>query len=131
MVRLTLHKIPSDRSDKHCTAGYTAPFEMVFRALIRTHHMTSRKKIQAISKAAKKYDCALYIKTGAHPPGVMIAECEQGGTNGLADWVSAVKVEHFCLSPDRGIILQLAPSSYWSTAVCTPAEKIVSSMQYH
>ena len=65
---------------------------MLYRALIRTHHMTSRKKIRAISDAAKRLDCAVYLKTGAHPPGVMIAEAEQEGKEGLADWVAAVKV---------------------------------------
>ena len=54
--------------------------------------MTSRKKIAAISKASKNYDCAVYLKTGAHPPGVMIAECEEAGFEGLAAWVACIKV---------------------------------------
>ena len=65
---------------------------MLFRALIRTHHMTSRKKISAISKAAKKYECAVYLKTGSHPPGVMISESQVEGLEGLAGWVAAIKV---------------------------------------
>ena len=56
--------------------------------------MTSRKKITAICKAAKKLDCAIYLKTGGHSPGVMIAECEEEGAEGLAGWVDAVKVSH-------------------------------------
>lgn len=63
---------------------------MLYRALIKTHHMTSRKKIAAIAKAAKSYNCAVYIRTGARPPGVMIAESEED--KGLRDWVDAVKV---------------------------------------
>lgn len=89
---------------------------MLHRALLKTHHMTSRKKIQAIAKAAKSLSCAVVIKTG-HPPGVMIAECEcedenpeldvmgkeengkkrvagEGGRR-LSEWVSAVKVCDF------------------------------------
>ena len=54
--------------------------------------MTSRKKIQAITKAAKRLDCAVYLKTGAHPPGIMICECEEGGKEGLDGLVMAVKV---------------------------------------
>lgn len=65
---------------------------MMYRTLIKTHHMTSRKKITAICKAAKKFDCAIYLKTGGHPPGVMIAECEEEGDEGLAGWVDTVKV---------------------------------------
>ena len=63
---------------------------MLYRALIKTHHMTSRKKIAAITKAAKRYECAVYLKTGAHPPGVMIAESE--GEKDMRGWVGAVKV---------------------------------------
>ncbi len=63
---------------------------MLHRALIKTHHMTSRKKITAINKAAKKYDCAVYLKTGARPPGCMIAESE--GEEGVRAWVASVKV---------------------------------------
>ncbi|MCJ1274168.1 hypothetical protein MMC21_001963 [Puttea exsequens] len=51
--------------------------------------MTSRKKIAAITKAAKRYECAVYLKTGAHPPGVMIAESE--GEKDMRGWVGAVK----------------------------------------
>ena len=51
--------------------------------------MTSRKKIAAIIKAAKKYDCAVYLKTGA--PGMVIGECCQGEES-LREWVKTVKV---------------------------------------
>ncbi len=54
--------------------------------------MTSRKKITAIVKAAKKYDCAVCLKTGARPPGVMIAESEGG--EGVRAWVESVKVRN-------------------------------------
>ena len=66
---------------------------MLCRALIKTHHMTSRKKIMAITKAAKQYECAVYLKTGMHPPGVMIGECDgQEGEQDLKEWVRSVKV---------------------------------------
>lgn len=87
------------------------PKTMLHRALLKTHHMTSRKKIHAIAKAAKTLSCAVVLKTG-RPPGVMIAECEHrnenqdvdgkgdngqkriagGGEERLREWVSAVKV---------------------------------------
>ncbi|KAF6241249.1 hypothetical protein HO173_001044 [Letharia columbiana] len=65
---------------------------MLYRALIKTHHMTSRKKITAITKAAKKCNCAVYLKSGVHPPGVMVGECggEQGELD-LKEWVGSVK----------------------------------------
>lgn len=75
--------------------------------------MTSRKKIRAVTEAAKALSCAVVLKTGG-PPGVMIAECECGNENeevdekgkeengknrvvgegerSLREWVSSVKV---------------------------------------
>ena len=64
---------------------------MLYRALIKTHHMTSRKKITAITKAAKQYNCAVYLKTGPHPPGIMIAESD--AEESVKNWVADVKVE--------------------------------------
>jgi len=64
---------------------------MLYRALIKTHHMTSRKKIKAITKAAKKFNCAVYLKTGQHPPGVMIAESD--GEEGVRNWTACIKVD--------------------------------------
>lgn len=61
---------------------------MPFRALIKTHHMTSRKKIQAITKSAKNHSCSVLIKTGK-PPGVMMA---QGTEDAVKQWVESVKV---------------------------------------
>jgi len=56
------------------------------RILIKTHHMTSRKKILTITKAAKRLSCSVLLKTGG-PPGVMIAEGELAG-----DWLEVVRV---------------------------------------
>ena len=68
----------------------------LYRALIKTHHMTSRKKITAIAKAAKKYNCAVYLKTGGHPPGVMIGECDgEEGESDLKGWIGSIKVGEF------------------------------------
>ena len=61
---------------------------MMYRALIKTHHMTSRKKIQAITKSAKQHSCSVLLKTGK-PPGVMIAE---GTEDAVKRWVEGVKV---------------------------------------
>ncbi|KAH7355123.1 hypothetical protein BKA65DRAFT_605109 [Rhexocercosporidium sp. MPI-PUGE-AT-0058] len=55
------------------------------RILIKTHHMTSRKKILAITKAAKRLSCSVLLKTGG-PPGVMIAEGALAG-----DWLEVVR----------------------------------------
>lgn len=70
---------------------------MLCRALIKTHHMTSRKKIMAITKAAKQYDCAIYLKSGKNTPGVMIGECDgEEGERDLKELVKSVKVGLSC-----------------------------------
>lgn len=48
--------------------------------------MTSRKKILAITKAAKRLSCSVLLKTGG-PPGIMLAEGE-----GAAEWMEVVRV---------------------------------------
>ena len=58
------------------------------RILIKTHHMTSLKKIEKITKAAKKLECAVLLKTG-RPPGVMLAE---GDSRKAEEWLEVVKV---------------------------------------
>ncbi|KAG9238507.1 hypothetical protein BJ875DRAFT_450936 [Amylocarpus encephaloides] len=57
------------------------------RILIKTHHMTSRKKISVITRAAKTLDCVIVLKVGA-PPGIMLCE----GANGNAkEWETVVR----------------------------------------
>lgn len=64
----------------------------IYRVLIKTHHMTSRKKIFAITKAAKRLSCSVILKTGG-PPGVMLAEGEEA-----LEWMEIVRVS--CKSVD-------------------------------
>ena len=66
----------------------------LYRALIKTHHMTSRKKIQSLTRAAKTLHCAVVIKTG-RPPGVMIVEAvndsESEAQKAVESWVGVIK----------------------------------------
>lgn len=61
---------------------------MLYRALIKTHHMTSRKKLQNLTKAAKTLSCSVVLKVG-RPPGVMLAEAEK--QDAVQAWVDVVK----------------------------------------
>jgi hypothetical protein len=63
----------------------------IHRILIKTHHMTSRKKILAITKAAKRLSFSVLLKTGG-PPGIMIAE----GAN-APEWMEVVRVSYALL----------------------------------
>lgn len=61
----------------------------IHRALIKTHHMTSRVKIRSIRKSTKTLSCAAVLKTGK-PPGVMVVEA--GREEDLRSWVGVVRV---------------------------------------
>jgi len=60
----------------------------VFNALIRTHHITSRKKVAKLKQAATAQDVFVLIRYGG-APGVMYCE---GQEHGVTEWVSAVQV---------------------------------------
>ncbi|KAL8811110.1 MAG: hypothetical protein Q9223_000883 [Gallowayella weberi] len=60
----------------------------LFRALIKTHHMTSRRKIKALTKSAKHNSVSVILKTGK-PPGVMIAEA--ASEDAVKHWVKSVQ----------------------------------------
>ncbi|KAE9371345.1 hypothetical protein N431DRAFT_483897 [Stipitochalara longipes BDJ] len=58
----------------------------IHRVLIKTHHMTSRRKILTLTRAASNLQCSVLLKTGPHPPGIMLAEGESAD-----DWLKVVK----------------------------------------
>ncbi|TVY51819.1 hypothetical protein LCER1_G005721 [Lachnellula cervina] len=58
------------------------------RILIKTHHMTSRKKVAIITRATKRLDCSVLLKVGANP-GIMLCE---GQENHASEWETVVRV---------------------------------------
>ncbi|KAA8570766.1 hypothetical protein EYC84_000160 [Monilinia fructicola] len=64
--------------------------------------MTSVKKIEKITKAAKKLDCAVLLKTG-RPPGVMLAEGEVGKAEEWLDVVKNLRYKNFELMKKEGV----------------------------
>ena len=59
-----------------------------YHALIRTHHITSRKKVASLRKAAAKYGCYALLRSGGCP-GIMYCK---GNEEGVREWVSTVQV---------------------------------------
>jgi hypothetical protein len=57
-----------------------------WNALIRTHHITSRKKVAKLRAAASNYDVYALLRYGG-PPGIMYC---QGSEAAVRDWVSTV-----------------------------------------
>ncbi|KAK8208235.1 hypothetical protein IWZ01DRAFT_542802 [Phyllosticta capitalensis] len=59
----------------------------MFNALIRTHHITSRKKVANLKKAAGKYEVYALLRSGGCP-GIMYCEGLEDGVN---NWVASVQ----------------------------------------
>lgn len=58
----------------------------LYNALIRTHHITSRKKVAKLKQAADDFDCRVLIHYGG-PPGIMYCA---GREEGVKQWVDSV-----------------------------------------
>lgn len=61
---------------------------MLYNALIRTHHITSRKKVAALKRAADTYSCHVLLRSGGCP-GIMYVEGQEQGQ--VEGWVGVVK----------------------------------------
>ncbi|KAF1817555.1 hypothetical protein P152DRAFT_23128 [Eremomyces bilateralis CBS 781.70] len=59
----------------------------LYHALIRTHHITSRRKVSVLTKAARKHSCLVLLRSGASP-GLMYCEGMESSVNA---WVSVVE----------------------------------------
>lgn len=62
----------------------------IFNALLRTHHITSRKKVAALTQAARKHEVYALLRSGGSP-GIMYVE---GSKDGVTAWVADAKVSH-------------------------------------
>jgi hypothetical protein len=60
---------------------------LIWNALIRTHHITSRKKVAKLRAAASNYNIYALLRSGGCP-GIMYCE---GTESGVKDWVSTVQ----------------------------------------
>lgn len=65
------------------------PSKNLFVTLIRTHHVTSRKKLHRIKKAAAQFDVPFVLVRYGGCPGLMYGESSDASS--LGSWVSAVK----------------------------------------
>lgn len=72
----------------------------MFNALIRTHHITSRKKVAKLKQAADACDVYALLRSGGCP-GIMYVEGEE---RGVRQWVDSVHVSALPLSPSNKLI---------------------------
>ncbi|SPO05405.1 uncharacterized protein DNG_08092 [Cephalotrichum gorgonifer] len=59
-----------------------------YNALIRTHHITSRKKVAALKRAAERLNCSALLRSGGCP-GIMYVEARD--KDAVESWVGAVR----------------------------------------
>jgi hypothetical protein len=62
---------------------------MAYRILLTTHHITSRAKIQQLSRAANTHRVSVLLKKTSKPPGIMI--CEGDTEDAARAWLTVVK----------------------------------------
>ncbi|GIJ90823.1 hypothetical protein Asppvi_009786 [Aspergillus pseudoviridinutans] len=62
--------------------------KMLYNALIRTHHITSRKKVSALKRAADTHNCFVLLRYGGCP-GIMYVE--SGDMKSVESWVDVVR----------------------------------------
>lgn len=61
---------------------------MLYNALIRTHHITSRKKVAALKRAADTHQCFVLLRSGGCP-GIMYVEAPE--KTQVESWVGEVR----------------------------------------
>ncbi|KAJ5298041.1 hypothetical protein PENANT_c039G03811 [Penicillium antarcticum] len=64
------------------------PPQMLYNALIRTHHITSRKKVAALKRAADTHQCAVLLRSGGCPGIIYV---EGVGKDRVEMWVDVVR----------------------------------------
>ncbi len=77
---------------------------LLFNAIIRTHHITSRKKIHRLKKAAADYDVDFVLIRSGGSPGIMYAESRHEPA--VSSWVAAVRAlrykDYLCIYKPSG-----------------------------
>jgi hypothetical protein len=86
MYARDLYPILSSKSKLQ--VAFETEMPMRFNALIRTHHITSRKKVAALKRAADVHQCYVLLRSGGCP-GIMYVEGQEQ-TN-VESWVSVVR----------------------------------------
>lgn len=69
----------------------------MFHALIRTHHITSRKKIAALKAAAKQKQCFVLLRTGGIPGLMYVRGTDQSSTQQWVDTVHKLRYKDYQL----------------------------------
>ncbi|TID13473.1 hypothetical protein E6O75_ATG11389 [Venturia nashicola] len=69
----------------------------LFNALIRTHHITSKKKVARLKKAAATHNCYVLLRSGGCP-GIMYCEGDEPGVKGWVAVVQSLRYKDYSLA---------------------------------
>ena len=94
----------------------------IWAALIRTHHITSRKKVVTLKAAAKNFDCSALLRSGG-TPGVMYCEGREDSVQKWVDSVHNLRYKDYQLvappGPAPGEALRVEPRGFAFEEVAT------------
>ncbi|OQO15126.1 hypothetical protein B0A48_00508 [Cryoendolithus antarcticus] len=93
----------------------------LFNALIRTHHITSRKKITKLTQAAKLHDVFVLLRSGG-PPGIMYVEGHETGVRGWVEVVANLRYKDYQLAARPGPVVREGITAYSLTPESALAE---------
>ncbi|KAJ5429057.1 hypothetical protein N7491_006073 [Penicillium cf. griseofulvum] len=77
--------------------------QTLYNALIRTHHITSRKKVAALKRAADTHQCAVLLRSGGCP-GIMYVEGAKERVESWVDVVRRLRYKDFQLVTRPGVV---------------------------
>lgn len=95
-----------------------APPPSLFHCLIRTHHITSRKKLHRVRRAAAQLDIDHVLVRSGGCPGIMFASSRD--EQRLGEWVSAVQALRY---KDFRCVAKPAPVTTGTHAAVAPADE--------
>ncbi|KAB8079663.1 hypothetical protein BDV29DRAFT_151578 [Aspergillus leporis] len=77
---------------------------MSYNALIRTHHITSRKKVAALKQAASAHNCFVLLRSGGIP-GIMYVEAkDKAAVDAWVNVVRSLRYKDFQLVTRPGVV---------------------------
>ncbi|KAF2220580.1 hypothetical protein BDZ85DRAFT_266823 [Elsinoe ampelina] len=91
-----------------------------FNALIRTHHITSRKKVMKLKQATRNHDVFALLRSGG-APGIMYVEGPEQGVRSWIDTVHGLRYKDYQLA--------IKPAEVVHNNEARPPERNLSSLR--
>ncbi|KAJ5772774.1 hypothetical protein N7457_007670 [Penicillium paradoxum] len=93
--------------------------QVLHNALIRTHHITSRKKVAVLKRAADTHQCAVLLRSGGCP-GIMYVEGQKERVESWVDVVRRLRYKDFQLVTRAAAVEQEQEDGYEQSGKGSP-----------